>query len=146
MPLPSQLQQLLESNMRNSSKQLGLYIIISIVFLALFIYCIVNMASIISFYYTQKRSYQESSSKRKSRRNNPNDPADDDEVYIDVNDRIAENNDEYKRYTSQINKSIAEFKEYNEKLKTFYKENKPSEEPKDIIDKSIITADNDNYY
>ena len=145
MPSQVEILPLIEANVRNSSKQLGIYAIISVFFIALIAYCISNMANIVSFYYSQRRAYQESTTKRKSKRNNPNDPTDDNEIYLDVNDRIAENNDEYKRYTDQINKSIAEFKEYNEKLQAFYKENKPTEEPKDIIDKSIITKENDNY-
>ena len=95
-------------------------------------------------YYSMRKSYQETAMKRASA-NNPNDPADDNETYIDSNDKIAEDNDEYKHYTDQINKSISDFKEYNEKLKAFYKDNKPGEQPKDVIDISIINKENDNY-
>lgn len=142
---PVDIFKRLENEIRMSTQKLGIYTIIFLVLFGVFVYCIVNVVDLIQFYYSQKKSFQQLTVSRK-KTNNPANPADDNEVYLTTSDKMnAENNDEYKRYTDQINKSIAEFKDYNEKLKAFYKDNKPDESPKDIIDQSIITKDKDNY-
>jgi hypothetical protein len=96
---------------------------------------------IIFFYIDQKRKFNET---RKPRTNNTMNPRDDDEIYEsgDANDKPP---DDFKTYTSNMQKSLDSYKSYNENLKKYYKETKPGEEPKDLIDHSILNAANDNY-
>lgn len=132
--------------LKNSYKTMGVYIAITSLLLGIFIYCIVGLVDIVQFHKSQKKGVRDSTA-YKSKKNNPNDARDDNEVYINAKQDAmdAGNNDDYKQFTNEINKSVAEFKVYNEKLKAYYKENKPGEQPQDVIDKSILLETNDNY-
>lgn len=140
----SEIAERLRLEIGNATKMFAMYVLIGFVLFIVLIICITNIVKLVQFYYSQRKSIRETSFKRST--NNLHDPKDDEEVYLNRNqDQIAENNDEYQRYTEQINKSVAEFKNYNEKLKQYYKENKPGDVPQDIIDKSIISNTSDNY-
>jgi len=141
---PTEIAERLRLEIGNATKMFAIYLVIGFILFVVFIICVTNIVKIVQFYYSQRKSLRETSIKRST--NNLHDPKDDEEVYLSsAQDKIAENNDEYQRYTEQINKSVAEFKNYNEKLKQYYKENKPGDIPKDIIDKSIINNSSDNY-
>lgn len=133
----------LGKHIRSSTKTLGIYTFIALILLAVLIWCIVSIVGIVQFWHTQRKSFRETSTIRNG--NNPNNPAHDNVAYINNADKLAEQDDDYQRYTDQISKSVSEFKDYNEKLKAFYDSSKPGEEPKDMIDETIIVKDNDNY-
>jgi hypothetical protein len=48
-------------------------------------------------------------------------------------------------FTTNMQKSLAEYKSYNERLKQYYKENRPDQVPKDLIDHSIFNPKADKY-
>lgn len=139
--------ELAKKGTQTTWRDLGLYTFITIILVLIVVYCLYHIITIIMVWRSQKGKIEDTTSRSRKRSNNPANPADDNEVYINLADDAldAEVNDEYAKYTSQINQSVAEFKTYNEKLKVYYKENKPGEQPKDIIDTSIVTKDSDDY-
>lgn len=48
-------------------------------------------------------------------------------------------------FTQNLMRSLSEYKSYNERLKKYYKENRPDEIPKDLIDESILNPKADKY-
>jgi hypothetical protein len=63
---------------------------------------------------------------------------------------IVKNNEElhYRddtTFSQNLTRSLSEYKTYNERLKQFYKENRPEQLPKDIIDRSILDPKADKY-
>jgi hypothetical protein len=48
-------------------------------------------------------------------------------------------------FAQNMTRSLAEYKSYNERLKQYYKENRPDETPKDLIDNSIFNPNADMY-
>lgn len=143
MSQEDKLMMQLHKEVKNATKKLGIFTLIFLVLFVIIVFCIINITKLIVFYFSQRATLRESF---KATSNNPNNPKDDHEVYQNLDDMLnAENNDEYNRYTSQINKSISEYKTYNEKLRKYYKENKPGEKPGDVIDKSVLQREHDNY-
>ena len=138
----------IEKHVKMASKTLIIYGVIAMTLLAIFGYCVYNIVDIVQFYNSQKQTLQSSTDTKDSRAktSDPTNPGDDNEHYVNSDDALnAENNDEYLQYTQQINKSISEFKNYNEKMKAFYRENKPGESAPDLIDKAVLLKESDNY-
>jgi len=132
----------LQKEVNNSLKKLCLFIFIFLILFTILVVCIYNIAKLVTFYFSQRQTLRESF---KNKSNNPNNKNDDNELIMGVDESNAEANDDYKQYTSQIDKQVAEYKIYNEKLKKYYKENKPGEQAQDVIDKTIIAREYDNY-
>lgn len=134
----------LNYEMQNGYKTLMIFLAIAVILFILLAFCIFNIVKIVQFYWSQKRAMADTV---KRGTNNPQNRKDDDETYMNRVEAAleAENNDEYLLYTEAINKSISEFKTYNEKLKAYYKENKPGEAAKDMIDNTIFADNADNY-
>lgn len=137
----------IDLEMQLGYKSLAIYSVVAFILICMFVYCIINIVRIVQFYYSQRRALNDATAAIKKNSNNPQNRMDDNEVYINRAEAAmeAENTDEYLQYTESINKSISEFKTYNEKLKAYYKENKPGEVPKDMIDKTIFANESDNY-
>lgn len=136
----------LPKNINHAMKRVVLFTIIGAILLGIFIYSIVHIVEIIQFYYSQRQKLRDTTDATKQKQNNPLDPKNDNNLYFNVDRSMyAENNDEYKKYTNEINKSIVDFRIYNEKLKAFYEQNRSGAEAKDTIDKGIISSDKDNY-
>ena len=121
---------------KNYSKLAIVCIAIFLLLGGIFGFCLYKVITIIQFYYNQRSSIRDTASGKTS--SNTYGQIDDNEIYITPDNMVAENDDEYLRYTDHINKSVAEYKTYNEKLKKFYQTNKPGETTQDVIDKGIL--------
>lgn len=117
-----------------------------VVLIIVFLLCLYNLGVLLEKYYSIKSS-SKALTRIRTTSNNPVNERDDNEVYNKAveDDNIAEKNDEYMKFTKQINKSISEYQVYNSKLQTYYRDNKPGEEPTDLINKDIIDNKYDNY-
>lgn len=64
-------------------------------------------------------------------------------------DLVKKNDDSQYRddtiFAQNLQRTLNEYKTYNEVLKKYYKENRPEEVPKDIIDRRILDPSADKY-
>lgn len=134
----------LVEELSDAYRGIAVFACLAVLLIGLVVYCVYNMIKVILFYRVEKGRVTRL--RQPSNVANVSSPADDNELYAGMSDKLtAENTDEYVAYNDNINKSIAEFKEYNEQLKTYYTQNKPGEEPRDLIDRGVVDIDNDSY-
>jgi hypothetical protein len=103
------------------------------------IFCIYKIGQVITYYRRQNAELNISNmtaSKAASSADTDNVPPPED---------INVSYDDASRFNTNFEKTVAEFKSYNEQLKKYYAENYPGEEPKDLLDRSILDPHKDNY-
>lgn len=138
-----QKSRLLEE-LQQSYKGLFVFGLVALIVLGLIAYCIYQIIRIITFYTLEKRRMKKM--RTPSARTNILSDTDDNEVYRrDIEPDKDGANDEYVMYTDNINKTVNEFKEYNDKLTTYYKDNRSDQQPPDLVTADVADIDKDNY-
>jgi hypothetical protein len=129
-----------DEHLSDSYKTLALFGVLAVIIAALILYCIYRIIDLILFYKQQKRKYHEL---RKPKANNALSTTNDDEPKTSTTESVKY--DDYTLYTKNIQKTIDEYKSYNEKVKNFYKDYRDGQTPPDIIDASFVDPTKDNY-
>lgn len=131
-----------EIHLANNYKKLAIYTFLTILGLGILGFCLYKIALLIIFYSSQKKKMQE---RMKPKSNNALNPSDDDDKTKSSADDSETALNDYKTYTQNIQKSVDEYKSYNENLKKFYSDNRPGEQPQDLMDTTFIDPSKDNY-
>jgi predicted PurR-regulated permease PerM len=138
MSNPKEVFKLIRDQLNLFYAASGFFFVIFIVLAMVSIYCIYQILNMIRFYYNQKAQFNLQKVKKTVDSNKDN--------YAESKSNSSSDSyDDYTRFSKNINDTISEFKSYNERLKQYYKDNKPEESPKDIIDKQILDPSSDNY-
>lgn len=136
-----ELKRLQNINLYNGGIVIGMILVLLIlVFVGL-----MKASSITSKYL----NFKDQQSKNKHQSTTPNQLLDgryDNEVYTKRNARGEDASavDEYNKITSSIYNSIKAYQAYNDKINELYMSKHNKKSP-DVIDMSILTAENDNY-
>jgi len=139
-----ELKARLIQELDDSYKGLFVFAAIALILIGLIIYCIYHLVRILTFYYYEKKRMK--NLRTPVAKNDIMSDKDDNEVYKKYLEQENTNNqDEYVQYTENINKTVSEYKEYNEKLTTYYKENHPEKTAPDLVTKDVADIDLDNY-
>lgn len=147
---PETLKNLLVEKIGYSSKVLGVFTILAIILIAMVVYCVVSIIRAIVFFrkrkaekdIKRKRALAQSSS-TSAMLSNEND----NEEYTNSRDdpkQYAEAQDDYYKFQDSINKSLNEYKSYNEKLQSFFKSTRNTDAP-DQYDTRIFSSSDDNW-
>jgi hypothetical protein len=134
-------KSLVQEQLSDSYSGLALFAVVFMLLLGIFVYGIFNIVSITQFYYTQKSKFK---SQRRPTSDNTTQAADDNETYVQKGS-VEDVYDDYGRFSKHIDDTVAEYKSYNAQLKSFYADNRPGEQPQDIIDRGILDPKSDNY-
>jgi hypothetical protein len=119
-----------------------------IAILVIIFICLYNVMKIIIFYMKETKNHEANQKRLMMRLKGPNLGTNEykntklDE-YIDEG-KDEKLDDEYSRMTQTIQKSLSEYKDYNQKLSSFYESTKNTTIP-DKIDATILSMENDNY-
>ena len=150
--------QMLTRKITMYTKMISLSFLVGILILLLIWYVVVQMYKIIRFWRERNEAFQdkmkEAASLSQQYSNTPNpanqllDPLYDNEIYKQKDlktKELAENQDDFYMFDSAINKSISEYKTYNENLKKYYKNVKNDTPAQDLIDRTMFIPEEDNY-
>lgn len=134
-------------------KLLVAFVLIGGLLLCVIGYCAYEIYKVISFYKIQNKNLKER--QLYMSKNFPVDHSssdNDNEVYMkekqemskpgyDAETRISD--DDF--FRMNIEQRIQAYKAYNEKMRSYYKQNRPDQVPEDIIDRDIFDREKDNY-
>ena len=129
----------LQTDLNDAYTGIALFSIVAVITACIVAFCIFGIVKVVRFYKSQAKYYND--------RRAASDPTKDTNNNDDVaaKDEQSQHYNDDKVFSKNINDSIAEYQSYNERLKAYYKDNKPEETPKDLIDKTILDPTADNY-
>ena len=129
---------------------LGIFCVIAAVLIALFLYCIVKIISVLSYFYKRRKAQEKQKKDAVSKSggiativNADND----NEEYASKQlkpGEYAEARDEYYQFQETIDKSLGAFKAYNEKLKDYFATSR-DKPPPDQYDRRVFDDANDDW-
>lgn len=145
------MKMLLQDNIKYSFKMLCVFLVLALILLALVLYCVISIMRALMFYVKRKQETKKIKRKIAEKSSNTNSIMSsdhDNEEYTNSPDndpkQHAEAQDDFYKFQDSINKSLNEYKTYNQTLQNLFKTTRDKDAP-DQYDKRIFDKENDNW-